>query len=134
MPNDPNPSATLRTRDEPTVNALESTSEPGPNVTLLTRDVTTSVALYGGAGSDPSARPWGSPGNVNLDVARNRKEVASALLDHLGKLLDVLQPAHRAGALTPEDIRQMQQIELWYASLQVDIEHIQVATAGATAV
>ncbi|WP_150106335.1 hypothetical protein [Anaeromyxobacter dehalogenans] len=96
----------------------------------MSKDAATTVALYG----PESPRPWGSPENVNLDVARNRKEIASALLDHLGKLLDVLQPAHRAGALTPEDIRQMQQVELWYASLQVDIEHIQVATAGATTV
>lgn len=104
----------------------------GTMATIKTSDITSAVALYGAAAPAVADRPFGvPPEGLGPDAVRKRGGTAAVLLEQLGTLLDVLQKAHRAGDLTPDDIRNMQQVELWYSALQAEAEHLKLAATPA---
>ncbi len=102
------------------------------------RDLTAPVALYSaslrpaGAADAGAERPWGRAEGLTPEGTRARTEALAKLIEGIGKLLDVLQPAHRAGTLLPGDIQQMQRLELWYSELQAEAEHVSILKAPPT--
>lgn len=98
------------------------------------RDLGVPVALYSKSLSPAApteggvSRPWGVPEGLTPEGTRARTEALAKMIDGVGKLLDVLQAAHRAGTLLPGDLQEMQRLELWYSELQAEKEHIPLLT------
>ncbi len=106
--------------------------------TIRSNDLTAPVSLYStslrpaGAADAGAERPWGAPGGLTAEGTRARTEAVAKVIGGIGQLLDVLQPAHRAGNLLPGDIQQMQRLELWYSELQAEAEHVSILKAPPT--
>lgn len=76
----------------------------------------------------PGERPWGAPhAALHEKAAARREELLKVLLDGAGKLLEPLQAALRVGDLTPDDVEQLNRLQLWYGRLLAEIERLRIA-------
>jgi hypothetical protein len=106
--------------------------------TIRNLDLTAPVALYStsirpaGSADAGGDRPWGVPQGLSPEGTRARTEALAKVIEGIGRLLDVLQPAHRGGTLLPGDIQQMQRLEIWYSELQAEQEHVSILKAPPT--
>ncbi len=97
--------------------------------TIKVNDLTAPVALYptslrSAEGGDE--RPWGAPEGLTPEGTKARTDLLEQMLKALTTILDVLQPAHRAGTLHAGDLQQMQRLELWYSELQAERAHVEL--------
>lgn len=104
----------------------------GPGTTSRDADARSAVSLY----SEPAGsltglpagdRPWGAPDGIEVQAAARRTKVIESTLQHLTQLLDLLQPAHRTGDLSPLDLEDLHRLQAWYSRLQTERERMRIA-------